>query len=621
MRSAAALLLAVICLPAAAAVEAPMLADRVAEGLLPPVDRRLPAVPLVDGAAGPGGHGGELRMLMAKAKDTRQMVVYGYARLVGYTPDFELVPDILERVEVEDGRVFTLHLRPGHKWSDGHPFTTEDFRYWWEDVADDPELSPTGPPAKLRPGGESPRFEVLSGTAVRYGWSRPNPEFLPALAGARPLYLYRPAHYLKRFHKRHAPPEALAEAVAGSGQRNWAALHNRKDNQYRNDNPDLPSLQPWVLRTRPPSDRFVFVRNPYYHRIDRAGLQLPYIDRVVMNIASGGLIAAKTGTGESDLQARYLRFDNISFLKQGEDANPYTVRLWRTGKGAHMALHPNLNATDPVWRALFRDVRFRRALSLGLHREEINEVVYFGLALAGNNDLLPGSPLHDPARRLLWAEYDPDRANALLDEIGLERDGDGLRLLPDGREAELIIETAGESTEETDVLQLVHDSWLGLGIKVYPKPLQREVLRNRVFAGETLMSVWFGWENGLASPDMSPAELAPTSQQQLQWPKWGQHFETGGKVGEPVDMPWPKRLLVLNESWRGAPDGALRREIWEEMLSIHAQRVFILGLIGGTRQPVVVSNRLQGVPGHGFYNWDPGAHFGVFRPDRFWLAR
>ncbi|MCY4230639.1 MAG: ABC transporter substrate-binding protein, partial [Alphaproteobacteria bacterium] len=324
----------------AAPVETPSLAEQVRAGTLPPVERRLPAVPYLDRKAGPGQHGGALRMLMAKAKDTRQMVVYGYARLLCYTPELMLEPDLLDRVEVQDSRIFTLHLRPGHKWSNGHPFTTEDFRYWWEDVANNSELSPTGPPAVMLADGKPPVFEVLNETTVRYSWETPNADFLPALAGARPLYIYRPAHYLKHFHAAHAPRRTLARAVEKARRRSWAALHNKLDSQYKNDNPDLPTLQPWVPVTRAPSDRFVFVRNPYYHRMDRAGRQLPYIDRVVMNIAASGLIPAKTAAGASDLQARYLRFDNVTFLKRGEEAGGYKVSLWRTGKGAHAGRYP-----------------------------------------------------------------------------------------------------------------------------------------------------------------------------------------------------------------------------------------------------------------------------------------
>ena len=116
--------------------ETPFFAKAVADGKLPKVEDRVPAEPaIVDATGRPGG---ELRMLMASPKDTRMMVVYGYARLVGLTPSLELEPDILKAVDVEDGRVFTLHLRKGMKWSDGQPFTAEDFRYWFEDVAEQP---------------------------------------------------------------------------------------------------------------------------------------------------------------------------------------------------------------------------------------------------------------------------------------------------------------------------------------------------------------------------------------------------------------------------------------------------------------------------------------------------
>ncbi|MPY71150.1 MAG: ABC transporter substrate-binding protein, partial [Alphaproteobacteria bacterium] len=434
-----------------APVEPPFLAERVATGALPPVAERLPENPSVVRLSKPdrmpGRHGGEITMLMGRAKDVRMMVVYGYARLVGFTAAYDLEPDILAGIEVERGRRFTLTLRRGHRWSDGHPFTAEDFRYWWEDVATHPALSPAGPPRVMIVNGEKPVFEVLDKTHVRFTWSAPNPDFLPALAGALPTYIYRPAHYLKRFHERHADEAALAARARKAGQRNWAALHNRLDNLYKNDNPDLPTLQPWVTRTRPPAHRFEFVRNPYYHRIDENGLQLPYLDRVVFTIAAPSIIPAKAGAGESDLQARGVSFSDYTFLKKGERRGGYRVRLWRTAKGAHLALFPNLNVNDPVWRALFRDVRFRRALSLGVDRHEINQAVYFGLTLERNNTVLPQSPLYEPEYATEWAQFAPGRANTLLDEIGLtKRNEDGIRLLPDGRPMKIVVETAGEDT-------------------------------------------------------------------------------------------------------------------------------------------------------------------------------
>ena len=606
-------------------VETPSLAERVANGELPAVEHRLPArpsvVPLAGDGLAPGRHGGELRLLMGRAKDVRLMVVYGYARLVGYDLDYRLAPDLLEGVEVEEERIFTLRLRPGHRWSDGRPFTSEDFRYYWEDIATNETLAPFGPPRAFLADGEPPRFEVLDERTVRYTWSRPNPFFLPALAGARPEPLYAPAHYLKAFHDRYTHVDELEKRAREEGKRNWAAVHTSRFRPYKNTNPDLPTLQPWANTTAPPSQRYVFVRNPWFHRVDTNGRQLPYIDRVVVNISDGKLVPAKTGAGESDLQARHLTFNDYTFLKQSEKRNAKRVRLWDTTRGAHVALYPNLNVADAGWRELLHDVRFRRALSLAIDRHEINQVIYFGLATEGNDTIHARSPLYEEGYRTRWAGFDLDAANALLDEMGLvERNDEGIRLMADGRPLEIIVETAGEDTEQTDVLELVGWTWKEAGIKLFSKPLQREVFRSRIASGQTVVSVWSGLENGLPLPDMSPRDLAPTRQDQYQWPRWGQFYETGGASGEPPALAPAAELADLSRGWLSAPNSGARRAIWERMLEIRADSVFSIGIVSGVPQPVVVDVRLRNVPEKGIYNWDPGAHFGIYRPDTFWFA-
>ena len=605
--------------------ESPLLSKMVKNGKLPPVESRLPQTPRVIDFAGRnleiGKFGGTLKMLMARAKDARQMTVYGYARLLIYKPKtFEFQPDILESFDVIQGKKFIFNLRPGHKWSDGHPFTAEDFRYWWEDVANNPKLSPVGPPKVMKVDGKLPQFRILDNLSIQYEWEKPNPDFLAALAGASPLYIYRPAHYMRQFHENFTANSELQELVTTAKQRNWAALHNKMDNLYRNDNIDLPVLQPWVCISKSSSNRLRFKRNPFFHRIDPKGQQLPYIDEFIFSIASNKLISAKTGTGEVDLQARYLRFDDYTFLKKGEDRSPYSTRLWTTAKGSHLALFPNLNHKNKVLRSIMQDVRFRRALSMAVNRYEINQVIYYGLAIEGNNTVLPESPLYKPYYRSKWAQLNLKSANQLLDDMGLiKRDSRGIRLLPDGNPLNLIIETAGESTEQTDILELIHDSWLKIGIKIYSKPSQRNVFRNRIFSGETAISIWSGIENGLASANSSPAEFAPTTQQLLQWPKWGQHFETGGKAGQIPNDPFAMELLKLYRDWRAEPVFAKRKDIWEKVLDIHTEQVYSIGLIAGVLQPVVVSNNLKNVPIKGIYNWNPGAHFGIYSPDTFWF--
>lgn len=606
-------------------IDPPMLKEKIAAGKLAAAKDRLPQEPKIIEIAGegrePGRHGGDLRTLMSSTKDTKRMVVYGYARLIGYNEKLELEPDILESYEVKEGRIFTFKLRKGHKWSNGHPFTAEDFRYYWEDFATDKDVSPGGPPVLMLVDGEAPKFEVIDETTVRYTWSKPNAHFLTALAGAAPLYIYRPAHYMKQFHAKYADPETLAKRVKEHRQRNWVALQYHLGRQYRNNNPDLPTLQPWILTNRPPTDRFIFARNPFFHRVDQNGRQLPYIDRWIMTIASSSLIPAKVGTGETDLQTQGLQFANVTFLKEAEERNDYTVRLWRTARGARMALYPNLTTSDEDWRSLIRNTNFRRALSLAINRTDINDSIFFGLALEANNTVLPDSPLYREEYATRWANYDPKKANKLLDGLGLEkRNREGLRLLPSGKPMEIVVDSADAGTEQSDVLHLIGEAWREVGIKLHNTVLQRDVFRNRIFAGTTVMSSWWGIENGIPGPDSSPRELAPTTQAQNQWPKWGQYLETKGEAGSPIDLEPAQRLAELNGQWATATSREEKAKIWHEMLDIYTDQVYSIGIVSGVLQPVIVSNRLRNVPEKGIYNWDPGAHFGIYRPDTFWLA-
>jgi peptide/nickel transport system substrate-binding protein len=619
-----ALLAAALVSPAHAFVDPPSLAAQVAAGTLPPVDSRVPREPRVMPLDGPGlsigRHGGMLTQLMERATDIKRMSAYGYARLVGYNAAYGLEPDILKGYDVKDGREFTLTLRAGHRWSDGQPFTTEDFRYYWDDMVLNPELFPDGPDKDMLVDGEKPVVEVIDAVTIRYRWSKPNPFFLTGLAAATPIYIFRPAHYLKKFHKRYAKADKLDEQIKKRNRRDWVDLHFNRDRVYRLDSTDMPTLDPWVNTTPSPADRYIFARNPYYHRVDAEGRQLPYVDTIAVTIASAKLIPPKIGAGESELQARSLQFNNYTVLKRGEARHGYKVGLWRGARGAQIALYPNLNASDPVWRTALRDVRLRRALSLAIDRREINQVIYFGLARESNNTVLADSPLFNDDLRTRWAEFDLTVANRLLDDMALTaRDPRGYRLLPDGRPLEIIVETAGDGAEHTDVLELIRDSWSKIGVALFIKPQTRETLNRRVAAGSTLMSVFFGLDNGIPTAETPPAELAPTNERQLQWPQWGLNATSNGKMGSPIDLPEVVELNRLYKQWAFATTTPEKTKIWSEMLAIHAAQQFTIGVVNTVPQPVVISKRLHNVPPMALYSWEPGAHFGVFRPDTFWL--
>ena len=600
-------------------------AQEVNAGSLPHVQDRIPSEPLVVDLEAKGRsfgrQGGTLRTLISRTKDVRQMVVYGYARLVGYQSDYTLAPDILARVDVEEGRKFTLHLRPGHRWSDGVPFTSADFKYWWENVANDPDITPSGPPDFMIVDNRLGKVTFPDAQTVVFEWQIPNPNFLPLLAQASPPFIYRPAHYLSQFHVKFADPDALIEKVKSARVKSWAALHNKRDNMYKFDNPAQPTLQPWINTSDTDSSRKLFVRNPYFHRIDSRGVQLPYIDVVQMTVVGGGLIAAKANAGEVDLQARVLDLPDVAILKKGEvDGGKYRTLLWANGAASQIAIYPNLNFADPVWRDVMRDVRFRRALSLGIDRRMINRALYFGLASEGGMSALSQSALYNDDNTHSWSMMNLAHANALLDDMGLtDRTPAGLRQLPDGRPMEFVIETAGERSEEENALAIIADTWRDLGIRLIMRPLDRDILRNRIYAGRTMASVWYGWDNGLPGPSTSPSYLAPTNQEFFAWPMWGQYYQTVGQAGSPPDMQPAKRLMLLANDWNHTDDPQMREDIWKRMLAIHAEQQFAIGVLAEAPQPVVVSNDLMNVPEHGIWAFDPGAHFGIHRIDEFYF--
>jgi len=619
----------VFCLAQAATAtlvqESASLNEAVKSGLLPSVENRIPDDPLIVDLQSKsrdfGKQGGTLRTMVTRTKDTRQMVVYGYARLVIFNEKYALTPDILANLENEKNKKFTLHLRNGHRWSDGEPFTSADFEYWWIHVANNKELTPSGPPDFLRVDGKLPKVSFPDPQTVIYEWEKSNPQFIQTLAQARPPFIFRPAHYLKHYHQEFADPYLLKHAIKKKKVRSWAALHNKLDNMYKFDNADLPTLQPWVIDKKGTKRRRIFTRNPYYHRIDAQGVQLPYIDRIEMSVVGAGLVAAKTNAGEVDLQARGLSFKDISILKKGEkDGGKYKTLLWANGAASQITIYPNLNYADPTWRRVLRDIRFRRALSISIDRRIINRTLYFGLAVESAMTALPASPFYDPDNRSAWAQFDTALANELLDEMGLdERRADGIRLLHDGRPLQLVVETSGERQEVENALSIITDTWRDIGVKLIVRPLERDILRNRVNAGTTMAAVWFGWDNGIPQPYTSPAYLAPRQQDFFAWPKWGQYYQTGGEAGEKPDMLEARRLLYLAVSWDQAFTDRQRSKIWRKMLKIHAEQVYGISVLTEAPQPVVVSNKLRNVPQKAIWSWEPGAHFGIHRMDEFYL--
>jgi peptide/nickel transport system substrate-binding protein len=307
-------------------------------------------------------------------------------------------------------------------------------------------------------------------------------------------------------------------------------------------------------------------------------------------------------------------------LKEGEAGDKYTTLLWEYGRGSAYALYPNLNTNDAVWRALNRDLRYRKALSAAIDRRILNNALLFGLGVEGNNTVLAASPLYDEKYRTLNAQFDPALAERLLDEIGLtQRDSVGIRKLPDGRLLEIIVEVDGEAADIVDALQLVTEMWRDVGVKLFVKPQDRTILRQRSYSGLTVMVASGGLDNALPTPEMPPTEIAPVRQDNYSWPKWGQWVETQGKSGEEPDLEPARRLISLYKEWLRSSNQEESARIWSEMLTIHAEQQFSIGTVSGEIQPVVVSRRMRNVPEKAVFSYDPTALMGIYRIEELWF--
>ena len=599
--------------------EAPALAAMVDAGTLPPVQERLPAEPLViEPVEEIGQYGGTWEKLISSAGQTALMTIYSYDRLLRWNPDATAIePNIATSYEVTDGgKTFVFHLREGMKWSDGHPFTADDFVFWYEDMLLNEELTPSFP-TWLMAGGEPVVIEKIDDYTVRFRFAAPY--------GLLPEYLsyfnlpFRPKHYLQQFHPAYADQDDLDKLIKEEGVEHWYQLFQNKDQWYRKFNPDLPVVEPWVVITPQPATRVVLERNPYYWKTDPAGNQLPYIDRVALTLVEDTeTINFKTIAGEADMQSNRLAVSNFTLFMENRDAGDYRVLVWPRDLGSHIGIMPNLNVNDEVLGKILQDSRFRKALSLSIDRDEINELVYLEQGIPRQATVISGSPLFKEEYASAYAEYDPASANALLDEMGLtERDGDGFRLRPDGDTLALTINIPEGVTDDLDAMEIITENWRTIGVKAAYKPLERSLFRERVYSGEAEVGTWL---LDRSQYPFEPIWFIPTSQHTYWAPKYGTYYASGGTSGEkpPAEL---QRLVDIWEEIKVTTDTDRKNALFQEVLDAHQENVWIIGVVGETPQLVVVKNNFRNVPEKSLYAWSVGHYLGLARIEQFFFKQ
>ena len=588
--------------------EAPALKAKVVAGELPPVEERLPEEPLVVVPADEiGQYGGTMRQVhMGPGADA----ILGVSKLMEefplkYSPDkLQIEPNVFKDWEVsEDARTFVFHLRKGMKWSDGYPFTADDFMFWYEGIALNKELSPAGI-EQFKVGGEMGVMEKIDDYTIKVTFSQPYGFFLEQLCRFRPP-LFAPKHYLKQFHPKYTSPSKLKETLKKEGFTDWASLFNAKRTWWDVINPECPTIWAWQPMNKITEPVNYFVRNPYYWKVDTQGNQLPYIDRIDRFLV-GDLEAKmlKVIAGEVDwVQGESLGYtaEKVATLKRYEKKGGYRVVRALKPQNSFGVVFFNYSHEDPVLRNIFRDKRFRIALSVAINRDEINEVIFRGAFFPGQCRPDMGSPYDNTLPQFhVYTQYDPQLANRLLDAIGLQWDKDHkVRLRPDGKPLNLV---AIVSTERgpfmAEMAGMYKKYWGEVGVNVVVKPLSSQFFGERINASKHELAIgqfcMGGMRPCLTGKRGEPVPLGPG------WvinPKWGEWCVTNGAKGEepPEDV---KRLYELHKEYLREADADKRAAIDKEIYLIHCENLWMIGGLKVTpaTQYNVFSRKFRNVP-------------------------
>ncbi len=576
--------------------EAPELAALVQQGKLPPVAQRVGQDQLViQPVHGVGKYGGTLRKAVTGglAGDLAgHRFVPGPASLLFV--DYEnskVVPNIARAYELSaDNKVITVQLRRGMKWSDGEPFTADDILFWYEDIYNNEEIHPGDSP-DLLVNGKKVVIEKVDQYTVRYVSPEANTLLLwilaaPAndLGGSFRQELgrggYAPKHYFQRYHAKYVGEEAANKLAATAKFNGWVS-HIKALMSWK-ANAELPVVYPWIVKV-PLTNPFSWVleRNPYYVGVDTDGNQLPYIG-VVQHVAveSTEVVTLRATSGELDYQEALFGVAKLPVLIENQQRGGYKVSLDPQEGGIGIALTLAYDE-DPELGELLRSVDFRRALSLGVDRDQMNEALFLGTGTVGSpapsetSRFFPGTEWQTK-----WHTLDVAKANQLLDGIGYARkDAEGYRLRKDGKgHVRLTFMVVDRITDFAALAEMLKQQWQKIGIDLSLEPIASSLALQRIMANTAQMT---GNVVGTEDPFLFTGTLTPggggyTAIMGVPYAAW---YSSGGKTGKEPPAIVKQAIDLLAKGRTGVSDQE-RINIGKQLFQIAIDNVFTIGIVG-----------------------------------------
>ena len=584
-----------------------MLAERVAAGELPPVEERLPEEPLViEPYESIGEYGGTATVgIMSssfRGDDIRMLIGNPYGlRISKDTTTF--VPNILKSAEMSDDFLScTCTMRKGLKFSDGVPLTSANIQWWYDNVLLNTDLTPAIS-KWFAPGGETMGLEIIDDYTYRFTFIQPHPRFamitMAHQSGFSDNNGFVPMHYLEQYHI--AFNDKANDLAKEAGFDFWYQLYGRKNDRALDV--DRPRIEPHVPVKETPQMLFL-ERNPYYFIVDTEGNQLPYIDKINGDICADlSVFDAKVVGGTYDFAAFQLRILNYATYNEGAQASDARMVLWQSGKGGEVVYNVNMNWPDEEWRTVFSDDRFRQALSLAINRADINNVIYFGNASETQFTVIPPSVHYKPEYAAAYAEFDLDKANALLDEMGLEWNADKTRrLLPESKRDMVIAWDLVETeTPKGPITELITEYWKAIGVEIQWKSVTRTLLTQKVLANEEMMSLWHGDTTADTLLMVSPKFFAPGTYDENCWGVlWAQWYTSLGESGEE-----PPQIIKDLFEWHDQYNLTYSPEYPEKVLTSQSEHIWTIGSVGNAPHPLFVRNNMRNVSETGgYFTWD-----------------
>ncbi|HJO92033.1 MAG TPA: ABC transporter substrate-binding protein [Victivallales bacterium] len=596
------------CITAGIFHEAPMLTEKVKQGKLPPIDKRLPKKPLVVKVYEEIGQYGGVAFVA-----TEDLSGDGYGddlHMIGFeTPinanlNGTLSPNVIEKWKYsEDFKEMTMNIRKGIKWSDGYPFTADDILFWWKDELHNTEIVPV----IIIQQFINSTLEKIDDYTLKFHFDKPYPLFDYILAKQWGYWgkWWRPAHYLKQFNPNYVSKKILLARAEKEGFYTLKDYYNDKAGwSIKPVNPACPTLIPYVLKSKHPSYT-VWERNPYYWKTDKDGNQLPYIDKIVaIEVGDVEAIQSKIISGQVDFAAWQTQITDYPVYKKYEKSGDYNTYLWKTDKGAEVKYDMNMNIKNKQLHKYFNNLKFRQAVSLSINRNEINDLLYFGKATPRAFYLLPSSKFYEKRWENYYAEYDPEKANKLLDEIGLKnKDANGYRLDEYGNKISFTIEYwNGEPPEKTPMTELLTGYFKKIGLNVGSRNISRNLLFQRGQGNKLSMTNWNG--GGITDPQWLLYQSPPVPDSRISWGVlWGSYYVSDGKAGK-KPPPYINKMFKLLRKLESETDPKERHRLGIESWNIFMKNVFSIGTVGMAPYPIIVNKHLYNIPKKGTWSND-----------------